>query len=281
MPERGVFDILDEVSLIRRITKKLHDNATGRRMFPKGTVLDQGTSCVLFLIGLYDRLREGVEEPCIVFNKRSLKVRQPGDLCFPGGRLMPRLDRPLSILMNLPYSPLRKWPYRTHWLSLRREEAAQLAVFLTAGLREALEEMRLNPLGVTFLGPMNALRLSMFGRVVYPMVAWIGRQKRFLPNWEVERILFVPLSAFLDAGNYACYRLRLRDTSTSFPCFKYAERNGTEILWGLTYEMVVAFLELVFSFRPPDMDSLPVIQGTLSEEYLKGAENLHLGVENG
>ncbi len=184
---------------------------------------------------------------------------------------MPRLDRRLSLFLELPFSPLRRWPYRRHWLFSRREEAGQLAVFLTAGLREALEEMRLNPLGVTFLGPMVPLRLSIFERDVYPMLVWIGRQKRFFPNWEVDRVLFVPLRSLLDGRNYASYRLRLLDAKTDFPCFRHVEGTRVEILWGLTYQMVTAFLELAFSFRPPKMDSLPVIQGALSEEYLKGA----------
>jgi hypothetical protein len=269
--ERRLSEILEQQpALIAHIMTRLHEGAMGQRIFPKGAVLDKGTACVLFLMG-QRRVQEGMAEPCIVFNKRSMKVRQPGDLCFPGGRLMPRLDRRLSLFLRLPFSPLRRWPYRRDWLSSRSEESECLSVFLTAGLREATEEMRLNPFGVTFLGPMSPSRLSMFGRDVYPMVVWIGRQKRFLPNWEVERVLHVPVRSFLDAGNYACYRLRLWDTSTSFPCFRHADGNGTEILWGLTYDMVVAFLEIAFSFRPPDMNSLPVIQGTLSREYLKGA----------
>lgn len=270
--QRGALEIPgDRPGLVGRVTRRLHENGRGRRIFPEGGVPDPGTSCVLFPLGRYRRLGRGAEEPCIIFNKRSSRVRQPGDLCFPGGRLMPRLDLRLSALLKLPRSPLRKWPYRLHWMTTRRGEFRQLALFLTAGLREAFEEMRLLPLGVTFLGPMNPLNFSIMGRDVYPMVVWVGRQKRFLPNWEVERILYVPLRALLDAGNYACYRVRQRDTVTSFPCFRYVEGMRGEILWGLTYEMVVAFLGLVFSFTPPDLGSLPVIRGSLSEEYIRGA----------
>jgi hypothetical protein len=267
-----MLDLLaDPRALIGHVMKRLHENAVGTRVFPKGASHERSTSCVLFPIGRYPQRHGGTEEACIVFNKRSPRVRQPGDLCFPGGRVMPRFDRRLSFLLRLPLSPLRKWPYRRSWLFTRGDEAEQLAVLLTAGLREGLEEMRLNPLGLTFLGPMSGLRLTMFGREVYPMVVWIDRQKRFFPNWEVEKILRIPLRAFLDEGGYACYRLRAGSASTRFPCFLHVDRGRTEILWGLTYDMVVALLGMAFSFAPPELDLLPVVQGALSEEYLKGA----------
>jgi len=46
--------------------------------------------------------------------------------------------------------------------------------------------------------------LLLFRRVLYPMVAWINRQKRFLPNWEVEKIVYVPLRELLNPESYAC-----------------------------------------------------------------------------
>jgi len=32
----------------------------------------------------------------------------------------------------------------------------------------------------------------------------------------------------------------------------------------------MVFLEIVFGFNPPDIDSLPVVHGTLDENYLTG-----------
>lgn len=257
-------------ALIRYVTRKLYESAAGRRVYPAGTVLDQGTSSVLFLLGRCRSQHGGTIETCIIFNKRSVKVKQPGDLCFPGGRVMPRLDSFLSRFLHLPFSPLRKWPFWPEWRSSRGEEVDSLAVLLTAGLRESLEEMRLNPMGVVFLGPMCGLRLTMFRRDLYPMVAWVGKQKRFLPNWEVERVIRVPLGSLMDGRNYVRYRLSIMGTIMDFPCFRHWDEHGAEFLWGVTYEMVAAFLDLVFSFQPPALESLPVVRGTLSEEYFKG-----------
>jgi hypothetical protein len=136
--------------------------------------------------------------------------------------------------------------------------------------------MRLNPLGITFLGPLPPQRLAMFRRVIYPMVGWIGRQRRFFPNWEVEKIVSIPLRSLLKESNYACYRLRMvsnhmtKGRVRDFPCFVHRDADEQEVLWGATYRMVMDFLEIVNGFFPPDVESLPVVHGTLGRNYLTG-----------
>jgi hypothetical protein len=146
-------------------------------------------------------------------------------------------------------------------------------------LRESFEEMRLNPLAVTFLGPMHPQTLAMFNRVLFPMVVWV-HQRRFLPNWEVEKIIVIPLRSLLDPTNYACCRIffktdrgmSLGQEARNFPCFRHRE-EGEEVLWGVTYRIVTVFLETVFKFKPPEMTSLPMIHRTLDERYLNGSVN--------
>jgi hypothetical protein len=214
----------------------------------------------------------------VVFNKRSRRVKQPGDLCFPGGSVAPRLDPCLGRVLSLPGFPLDRWPYWRWWREARPRQARRLSLLLATGLREGLEEMRLNPLGVRILGPLPARELLLFRRVIYPMVGWIQRQKRFFPNWEVERVVYIPLRHLLSPELYARYHLRFdpREADRSgggireVPCFVHHGRQGTETLWGATYHIVVAFLECVFRFRPPDLHVLPVVHGSLGPDYLGG-----------
>jgi hypothetical protein len=42
------------------------------------------------------------------------------------------------------------------------------------------------------------------------------------------------------------------------------------VLWGVTYRIVTAFLEMVFGFCPPHVASRPVIYGALDQQYLIG-----------
>jgi 8-oxo-dGTP pyrophosphatase MutT (NUDIX family) len=217
-------------------------------------------------------------EVCVILNKRSKQVRQSGDLCCPGGRVEAHLDPYLARMLMLPGSPLSRWP---SWSGLRKrdpQEAKFMSLHLATGLREAWEEMRLNPFRVQFLGPLPPQRLMLFRRLVYPMVAWVPRQKRFVTSWEVERIVLIPVSTLLNESRYARYRLyvttelgrKYNTVTRDFPCFLHLEEGRKELLWGATYRIVTFFLQQVFGFIPPDMHSLPVVPGILSEEYILG-----------
>jgi len=267
----------DTGTLRELISEALHQKSVGRGEFPEGVFRSPSTSSVLFLLGAHCN---GSSEPCVVFNKRSSRVRQPGDLCFPGGRVAPHMDFFFSKVLKSPLSPLARWRFWPQWRNHRREQANRLSLLLATSLRESVEEMRLNPFGVTFLGPMPPEHLVLFRRVLYPMVAWINRQKRFLPNWEVEKIVYIPLRELLNPEGYACYRLRFlgagkgggEDYVEDFPCFRHQNEREREVLWGATYRIVMSFLETVFGFSAPPMDSLPVIYKTLDERYLNGSQ---------
>jgi hypothetical protein len=169
---------------------------------------------------------------------------------------------------------LGRWPYWKEWQTHRREESARLALLLATGLRESLEEMRLNPLGTRFLGPLPSQRLQSFQRVLYPMVVWIRNQKRFFPNWEVEKVVSIPVKDFLNPAKYVCYRIQFESPENgpfeaiqNFPGFLHEDGNETEVLWGATYQIVITFFKIVFGFSPPDINSLKVIKGFRGETY--------------
>jgi hypothetical protein len=266
----------DPNALLKLVTASLHEANRGDRLFPTGLMKSTATSAVLFLLGSHPCKRNS-REPCIILNKRSMSVRQPGDLCFPGGRISPRLDLcGAGMLRLLSFLPLVRWVHWPEWKYHRKGESKNLALLLATSLRESFEEMRLNPFMVSFLGPMPSQDLAMFSRILYPMVVWI-HQKRFLPNWEVEKIIAIPLSSLLDPRNYAGCRIFFKTDrgtpisrgSKDFPCFRFLE-EGDEVLWGVTYRIVTVFLEMVFKFKPPDMTTLPMIHRTLDARYLYG-----------
>lgn len=270
----------DQRALADHVARVLNEWSPRGAVFPSGVSRSTDTSSVLFLLGKHCGKGGKKGEPCVVLNKRSTHVKQPGDLCFPGGSMSSRLDPCLGRLLCLPGFPLSRWPYWRQWYRYRRREARRLSLLLATGLREGLEEMRLNPFGVRVLGPLPAQELVLFRRVIYPMVGWIHRQTRFFPNWEVERIVYIPLRHLLTPELYARYRLRFDTGDTNpltaapevkeLPCFVRKGLSHTDILWGATYRIVTAFLECVFGFRPPPVNSLPVVHGTLGPDYLGG-----------
>jgi hypothetical protein len=277
----------DASALCTRILAMLHERSVKEPLFPEGVSSSPSTSAVLLLLGRGPDLCAPSPEPCLIFNKRSMKVKQSGDLCFPGGRIAPGPDRYLSRVLYLPFFPLARWPYWKEWRRLRPVEARKLALLFAAGLREGLEEMRLNPLSVRFLGPLPRQNLRMFDRIIYPMVGWIEHQKRFSPNWEVAKIVYIPLRDLLNPNAYGCYRLqmgarpqiaslagknqRTPAVTQDYPCFVHRKGNNREVLWGATYRIAMLFLELIFGFTPPAMETLPIIEGALDKTYLTGA----------
>ena len=260
--------------LIQQVAHILHEENRKEADFPIQAVNYSTASSVLFLLGRHPQS----SQPCLVLTKRSSKVRQPGDLCCPGGSIAPRWDAILSNLLKLPFLPLARWPNWKFWRQRNAHAARILAVLLAAGLRECFEEMRLNPLRVKFLGVLPSQSLIMFDRVIYPLVAWVYRQQRFYTNWEVEKIVYIPLQELLKPENYARYRLNSPSDSshnqslhvTDFPCFRHSYGGETEILWGATYQITSTFLNFIFDYSPPDLNTLPVVNGTLGDNYLTG-----------
>ena len=234
-------------------------------------------SVVLFLVGDCPPEKGCRSEPCLILNKRSERVRQPGDLCCPGGGISPGLDRPAAGLLKLPGSPLRRWPY---WPQVKRLDLnGRLPLLMATAFREGFEEMRLNPLGLEFLGLLPPQDLVLFSRRIFPLVCRVKRQQRFFPNWEVEKIVPIPLGHLLDPGRYAQYRLTIdiprpekpEPEIRRLPCFIHRyRRGGAEIFWGATLRIALQFLEIVYAFTPPEIDSLPVVPGRLTRAYLTG-----------
>ena len=239
----------------------------------------QSVSAVLLVLGMQGDETGSSQEPCLILNKRSSKVRQAGDLCCPGGRVSPRLDHYLAKFLTLPVFPLARWPHWSVWRNQRPEEACRLALLLATSLRESYEEMRLNPLKVQFLGALPTQELLMQQRVIYPMVGWISNQDTFKPNWEVEKVVSISLKDLLDHSYYARYRISFtpgsdqsfRLPTNDFPCFIHKNQDEEEVLWGATYRIVTTFLRLICNFTPPDLATLPVVPGILDENYYNGS----------
>ena len=261
-----------------RVMHGLDEKNRHDRIFSKDITNASTTSAVLFLLGMHCNENDFSNAPCLILNKRSLKVRQPGDLCCPGGSISSRIDAFLSKILYLPGSPLTRWPYWQRWHKQRHHESQDMALLFATCLREGFEEMRLNPLRVKLLGPLPPQKLIMFHRVIYPMVCWINHQQQFIPNWEVARVVYIPLQSLLNPSHYARYRLRIETSRedrknpdvTDYPCFIQKDQDNTDILWGATFRITMVFLEIVFGFKPPDMESLPVVFGSLDKNYLTG-----------
>ncbi len=212
--------------------------------------------------------------------KRSSVVPQPGDISCPGGMLHPVADRLLRHLISTGLTPIMQGKARSMARAKGVKTLEHISLFLTNALREAWEEIRVNPLNVQFLGALPSRELYVFSRIIFPVVGLVKRDWTFQPNREVERVIEIPLKALFDRNRYGTLTVEIESTLPfrhevepvrNFPCFLYTPPGGhEEVLWGATMSIVMNFLEIVFGFTLPEKNSNRVVRKSLRPDYATG-----------
>ncbi len=112
-----------------------------------------------------------------------------------------------------------------------------------AALREAEEEVGIDPSTVTVLGHLPAC-CTMSGFCVSPVVGWLNQDVCLRPQTEEVACIFeVPLSYLADPGNRKKKYHRFGDHEIAYYIFTY--ENHT--IWGMTAAILVHLLETIQS----------------------------------
>lgn len=166
------------------------------------------------------------DEMFVLFEVRSLQLRrQPGEICFPGGK-MDLCDQ----------SP--------------RETA----------IRETCEELGIEREHITHIVPLDYM-FSPFGMVIYPFVAFVDIANMQINEKEVEDVFTVPLTFFVET-NPQIYRVQFEPKpEDDFPFddipggreYNWRPRHMEEhfyyykdkVIWGLTAKIVYHFTQLI------------------------------------
>ncbi len=219
---------------------------------------------------------EKAPPPGYVFQliKRSSKVAQGGDISCPGGMLHPSVDNFFSIFLKTGLIPVMrgiKLKYNDkNILSLTR-------LFLANSLREAWEEIGLNPYNVSFLGALPTYSLSSFTRTIYPLVCLTRSPFKYKLNSEVEKVVEIPLSFFFESSNYAWLHVTTPEgenvyaETSRFPCMAIPDEKGDcDILWGATFHIITNFLNIIFDKQLPVPPAGRIVKKIITESYLTG-----------
>ena len=144
----------------------------------------------------------------ILFTRRTSSLPEhSGQVAFPGGRADPEDDSP--------------------------EETA---------LREAHEEINLSPREVHVLGRLRELR-TISNYCVQPIVGIIPwPYDVVLEKEEVSRVFTIPLEWLADPDNHHIQYRELPDPHSPVPVI-YFDRYDGELLWGVSAEITLNFLE--------------------------------------
>lgn len=157
------------------------------------------------LVPLLDRK----DDLSIVYIRRSDHVESHrGQVAFPGGRVDPT-DRTL----------------------------------LDTALREAREEVGLDPSLVDVLGGFSTMSTLSSGMAVAPFVGFVTREVTFHPDPnEVAEVFEVPLAALSDPRYRGSYEWKHDPgTSSNYPAILY----GGQTIWGLTLGITERLLEIL------------------------------------
>jgi len=119
------------------------------------------------------------------------------------------------------------------------------ATLLDAALREAHEEVGIDPSTVEMVGAFPTMQTTTSGIVVAPFVGVIPSEAPLKPQLsEVAEIFDVPLTALRDPkfrGDYEWKSDGPASRSSKFPAILY----GGQVIWGLTLRITLSFLELL------------------------------------
>jgi 8-oxo-dGTP pyrophosphatase MutT (NUDIX family) len=162
-------------------------------------------------------LFEEAGEARLIFTRRSSSLRSHrGEVSFPGGRLDPGEDAP------------------------------------TAALREAYEEVGLNPALVTPMGWIHPVLTVVTGSLIMPIVASVAERPHLVASpAEVERVFDVSLRELADRETFHEERWSIPGrripgaTDGSFPVW-FFEVAG-EMIWGATARMIHELLSVVLA----------------------------------
>jgi 8-oxo-dGTP pyrophosphatase MutT (NUDIX family) len=223
----------------------------------------------------YKQLHSGNSEYVFQLIKRSDKVSQSGDISCPGGMLHPRIDNLLSyFLANGLISSLGR-QIAASSTNRDGESINLIRLFLTNALREAWEEIGLNPFRVQFLGALPCYSLSIIARTIFPLVCLVPEPFEFKLSAEVEKIVEIPISTFFDGFKYALLEIEPQFSNLTynnqFPCIRLTDTQGEqEILWGATFYIITNFLRIISNDGLPVPSTADRIKKVLSKTYISG-----------
>lgn len=119
-------------------------------------------------------------------------------------------------------------------------EAGENAV--AAALREAQEELAVNPAQLELLGELSPLYIPASGFCIYPVVAYAGERPAFLPNpREVAEVIEVPLSHLLEPAVRCVEQWQMGGREVRVPFYAV----GRHKVWGATAMVLCELLTLL------------------------------------
>ncbi len=155
--------------------------------------------------------------------------------------LFPEGDRLFTCMMKRPLT-MKHHPGQVSFPG-GKVEIEDETTEMTA-LREAREEVGVDPASVEVLGKLSDLYIEVSKFAIHPYLAWTDRKPEFVINSdEVEELILFPVSEFVSNEIIAETELQ---TVTGLTKVKYYPFNG-KYIWGATAMILSELIEILKS----------------------------------
>ncbi|MEV7692023.1 CoA pyrophosphatase [Microbacterium sp. NPDC089189] len=192
------------------------------------TSADPRAAAVLVLFGVLDATpsahrpragRVGSDLDVLLLARATTLRAHPGQVAFPGGRLDPGDDGPVS-----------------------------------AALREAVEETGLDAAGVEVLGALPEVPLAFSGHVVTPVVGWWSHPSEVgvVDAAESADVFRVPVADLLNPANRGSTVIRRDGRRWQGPAFLVRHGAREHLVWGFTAMLLDGIFDALAWTEPWD-----------------------------
>lgn len=109
-------------------------------------------------------------------------------------------------------------------------------------LREAQEEVGIDPAEVLLLGRLSELYVQVSRFKIFPFVGWIDHKPDFVVNVaEAEKVILFPIQEFFQGKRLKEFPVQTSTGLMNVPCFLYED----EVIWGATAMILTEFFDLL------------------------------------
>ncbi|MCK4281131.1 MAG: CoA pyrophosphatase [Candidatus Lokiarchaeota archaeon] len=190
------------------------------------------SSAILFLIIPNDKKPYNL---VLIQRAHRSNDKYSGEMSFPGGLYNPQLDD----------------------------------TYKDTALRETEEELGIPRDKIQIIGCIDDV-ITPKRHVISPFVGYTDKHQKMIKcDDEVEEIIKIPISFFVDKKNYIERTYKLRGESIAVGKYTYKTNNKKYVIFGATSHMIVNFIELIYNLKFIKSGARRIILEDLKSRYSK------------